>query len=129
MPSRLELQHLTTEQVAPLETLFTPQWPEVWRDFAHSFYVTLLEHVAWPGMTPEQLAVQLVHGVVRDLGGTQPYITVGSAQSRSERNERAISLLRQGKGYRTVAKLCGLTESRVRSIERGIRRARFLRKP
>ena len=120
MFERIDLSQLTQEQLAPLEALMPPGWPDTWRELATSHYVTL---ISAPGAGAVELsslanlAIALTLGVAQDLGGTQPYIPVGADVMSSARARRVIDLLKQGLGYRQAADATGLTESRVRQIE------------
>ena len=120
MFKRIDLSQLTQEQLAPLEALIPPGWPDVWRELATSHYVTL---ISAPGADAVELsslanlAIALTLGVAQDLGGTQPYIPVGADVMSSARARRVIDLSKQGLGYRQAADATGLTESRVRQIE------------
>ena len=120
MFKRIDLSQLTQEQLAPLEALMPPGWPDTWRELATSHYVTL---ISAPGADAVELsslanlAIALTLGVAQDLGGTQPYIPVGADVMSSARARRVIDLLKQGLGYRQAADATGLTESRVRQIE------------
>lgn len=121
MSERPDLSDLTADDIAPLERLFDPLTPDTWRDLARSQYLTLRtlflgQHADTDLAT---LAMQLTKGIATDLGGTQPYISVGSQLMMSERVRKVIGLLNQGVSYVDVAKQCGkITESRVRQIER-----------
>lgn len=126
-PDRLRLIDLTTAQLEPLEALITPQWPDAWRDLAYSFFCTLLSQplpLPFEGVDAATLAEQLVLGVAKDIGGTQPYIPQGCAMNTSVRSARALGLLREGYSYKATADMCGLTEARVRRLEREWRRMR-----
>lgn len=129
---RLKLHELSVAQIEPLEKLFTPQWPDVWKDLARCFFITLISQPAQPvkpAMQPQDLAVALTLGMAQDFGGTQPYIPCGQLQAAKERTDKAIALLRAGHDYQAVAQACGLTASRVRNIERQNRLARAKPKP
>jgi Mor family transcriptional regulator len=63
------------------------------------------------------LAMALTMGVAQDLGGTQPYIPVGSMLAASARARRAVDMLSRGASYQQAAAATGLTESRIRKIE------------
>lgn len=116
---RLKLQELTEAQLAPLEEQLTPQWPETWRDFAYSLYCTLLSMpLAVPGVSAADLAVRLVHGIAKDMGGTQPYIPNGNAVAINANKAKALALLDKGYSYKAAADMCGLTASRLRNLER-----------
>lgn len=120
MFERIDLSQLTQEQLAPLEALIPPGWPDTWRELATSLYVTL---ISAPGADAVELfslanlAIALTLGIAQDLGGSQPYIPVGADVMSSARARRVIDLLKQGLGYRQAADATGLTESRVRQIE------------
>lgn len=129
---RLKLHELSVAQIEPLEKLFTPQWPDVWKDLARCFFITLISQPVQsvqPAMQPQELAVALTLGMAQDFGGTQPYIPCGQSQATRDRTNKAIELLRAGHDYQDVAQACGLTVSRVRNIERQNRRARAKPKP
>ena len=112
MFKRIDLSQLTQEQLAPLEALIPPGWPDVWRELATSHYVTL---ISAPGADAVELsslanlAIALTLGIAQDLGGTQPYIPVGADVMSSARARRVIDLLKQGLGYRQAADATGLT--------------------
>ena len=125
MFDRLDLTELTQEQLAPLEALMLPGWPDVWRSFATSFYITLLSAPGSGTVPPTSLAslaVALTLGIAQDEGGTQPYIPVGADVMSSARARRVVELLERGQSYKQVADETGITASRVRNIERAWRR-------
>ena len=124
--TRPDLSRVTSADVAPLEALFTPHWPEVWRELACSVYITLVSNkglLAGMAITPAELAVQAVQGIAKDLGGTQPYIPRHMSNKRSNAT-KVIALLAQGNNYKQAAAACGITESRVRKIEHEHRKNR-----
>ena len=126
MFDRLDLTELTQEQLAPLEALMPPGWPDVWRSFATSFYITLLSAPGSgtvPATSLARLAVALTLGIAQDEGGTQPYIPVGADVMGSARARRVIELLGQHLSYKQVADLTGITASQVRKIQRAWRHA------
>ena len=121
---RKDVTELTMDEIAPLEALMTPAWPDTWRDLATSHYITL---ISAPGSGAvavgplAHLAVALTMGVAQDLGGTQPYIPVGADVLSSTRARRVIDLLQEGQSYKAAADATGLTVSAVRKIERAWR--------
>lgn len=126
---RLDPAELTVAQLAPLESLIPQGWPDVWRELATSHYITLVSAPGSETVQPEQLArlaVALSLGIAADLGGTQPYIPVGTLLAASSKARRVIELLEQGASYRDVSAATGLTESRVRRIQSDWRRTRWL---
>ena len=125
MFKRIDLSQLTQEQLAPLEALMPPGWPDTWRELATSHYVTL---ISAPGADAVELsslanlAIALTLGIAQDLGGSQPYIPVGADVTSSARARRVMELLGQRLSYKQVADATGLTESRVRQIECELRK-------
>lgn len=120
MFERLGLTELRPEQIAPLDTLFSPEWPDVWRELATSHFITLMSAPGSQSVAPSalaQLAMALTLGIAQDLGGSQPYIPVGSMLASNAKARRVIEMRAQGASYRDVAIATGLTESRVRQIE------------
>lgn len=125
---RPELYELTREQIAPLESLMAG-WPETWCDFGRSFYCSLL------GLQPRRplaelaaSAVEIVRGMAQDLGGTQPYIPVGSAFAYSAKVLRLVRAEAEGASHRELAARESLTEARVRQILAAYRREEFARR-
>lgn len=114
---RLNSQDLSPAQIASLEALYTPAWPDVWRDLARSFFITLLSEPPLAGQSPAELAIQLTLGFAKDFGGSQTYIPTGALWRSQERMNEVLELRRQGKDYSFIAKTFGLTVSRVRHIE------------
>ena len=126
MFKRLSLTDLTPAQIAVLDALIPPAWPETWRNFATSHFVTLLSA---PGADAvalghlAHLALALTLGIAQDEGGTQPYIPVGADVMGSARARRVIELLGQHLSYKQVADMTGITPSQVRKIQRAWRHA------
>ena len=124
MFKRLSLTDLTPAQIAVLDALIPPAWPETWRNFATSHFVTLLSA---PGADAvalghlAHLALALTLGIAQDEGGTQPYIPVGADVMGSARARRVIELLEQRLSYKQVADMAGITASQVRKIQRAWR--------
>ena len=122
---RMDMSQLTGAQVEPLEALFADSWPDTWKELATSHYVTLLSAPGSDTVAQTQLAklaVALTMGIAQDLGVTQPYIPVGADVMSSARVRKVVDLLIQQLSYKQVADATGLTESRVRHIERAWRR-------
>lgn len=118
--NRIDLSAVGAERLQPLEALMMPEWPQVWRDFATSHYLTLLSapganKVPMPQLA--SLAVELARGIAQDFSGTQPYIPSGERLNIHARTQRVMALLEQGQGYHEVAKATGLTASRIRKIQ------------
>lgn len=125
MFERAELAVLPAARLAPLTQAMPANWPETWRELATSHFVTLIcapgsSNV--PGDALAGLAMALTMGVAQDMGGTQPYIPVGSMLAASARARRAMEMRQHGASYHQAAAATGLTESRVRKIESEWRR-------
>lgn len=121
---RPSLHQFTAEEIAPIEAAFTPGWTDTWKEFARSFYITLISQPKPTCTTPVETAVALVLGIAKDLGGTQPYIPTGVQKGVNTRTEQVLQLLSEGATYKQVADECGITVSRVRNIEREARGTR-----
>lgn len=121
---RRKLEELSACEIEPLEALFTDRWPEVWREIARSCYLTLLALPATSRQDNAELSMLIAEGLGADLGGSQPYIPVGGIKDWDARKNRVLEMLARGDGYKSVARECGLTESRVRRIESDQRRKR-----
>lgn len=119
LQDRPDLTELDAEDLAPIE-LRMRDWPESWCDIARSLYI-ILAFAGEAPLQPQEAAEQAVHllmGLVADIGGTQPYIPVGSLLARDSETKRIINLLQQHRqDYARVATLVGLSERHVRRIE------------
>lgn len=134
MFERPELERLPPATLAALESAMDPAWPDTWREFAVSLYLTLLASPdrkdtdrAQSGATV-RLALALTLGIAQDLGGTQPYIPVGAMLAASARARRAIEMRQRGATYKDAADATGLTEARIRKIEGEWRREQIARR-
>lgn len=125
MFDRAELAELPATSLAPLEQAMPKDWPETWRELATSLFVTLIcapGSSTIPSEALAHLAMAQTLGVAQDLGGTQPYIPVGSMLAASARARRAMDMRSRGASYQQAAAATGLTESRIRKIESEWRR-------
>ena len=118
---RPSLHQITAQDIAPIEAAFMPGWTDTWKEFARSFYITLINQPAQACVNPVETAIALVYGIAKDLGGTQPYIPVGVQKEVSSRSAQVRRMLSQGASYKQIADECGITTSRVRNIEREAR--------
>jgi len=117
-PKRPDLSGLGAGQLAPIESR-TSGWPESWRDFARSLYVTLISR-ARPLSSGDAvgLAVELTLGIAADLAGEQPYINIGRSLQSSALAARVIELLaRHRQDYDRVGHLVGKSPRHIRRIE------------
>ena len=117
---RLDPVELNPAQLAPLESALPSDWPAIWRELATSHYVTLISAPSSDSVDRHalvQLAMALALGVASDLGGSQPYIPVGSALMINAKARKVVELLNQKMSYREVSVRTGLTVQSVRRIE------------
>ena len=117
------MERVTAAQMAELEGAMQNDFPDSWRDFARSHFVTLLQQ----GMTPAQgvpLALELARGVGRDLGGLQPYIASGAKVAENNRLDAVVREF-NGKNVRALALKHGVGERNIRRmLERDRQRRR-----
>lgn len=120
MFDRQELAELTQQQLAPLEALMPAEWPGIWRELAISHYLTLISS---PGAEQVHMtnlacmAMALTMGIAQDLGGSQPYIPVGTMLAANARARQVVEMLERGCSYKRVADATGLTDNWIRRIE------------
>ncbi|MBF5006368.1 helix-turn-helix domain containing protein [Diaphorobacter caeni] len=117
---RLDPLELSPMQLEPLQVLMPRDWPEIWREFATSLFITLISAPgadAVPAEALARLAMAQALGLAEDHGGTQPYVPVGALLAASSKARRVVDLLGKGMGYREVSHVTGLTPSRIRRIE------------
>ena len=115
--------HLSTEDLAPVEALFVASYPQALRDFAISLFTELMErseHLpVHPGRAPRlaQLAMALTNRLSRDFGGSNMYIHKAVSHHLTQRN-REMYLLHDNKRwtYQTLGRKFNLTDVQVRNI-------------
>lgn len=130
LPARVrpELSDLTPEQIGPLEALMAGAFPDTWRDFARSHYLTLLTlHAARDPADLAAEAIELTRGIAQDLGGSQPYIPVGHFFAADAKAMRVVNGF-TGDNHRELAGRENITESRVRQILAAWRSEQFERR-
>ncbi len=112
-----DLSSVAPADMAVLEGLFPSDWPEVWGDFARVFYIGLCasKELAAPRDALARAAIEQVHVMGFQLGGSQPYIPRGTALAQRTDNAR-IRHEFKGNNYGELAARYGLSESRVRQI-------------
>ena len=110
------------------------KFPEIWRDMATSIFGSLL-HPVQPlpaSLQPlpselAKLALDLTVALANDIGGDTVYIPIGHFLRAGETASKVISAFR-GHNHMQVAKLAGVTVSRVRQILREYQHAEFERR-
>lgn len=114
-PRRLE--RTTAAELAPLQALFEPRYPDRLREMATVLYLALLDH----GHTTDapQLALQLTEALSTSLGGGSFYMHKGTAfRKAKEQADRDQQIRAEFRGYNLamLAHKHGLTEVRIRQI-------------
>jgi len=115
-PRRLE--HLTADDVAPLEALFDRRYPERLREIATIMFMVLVDRGVQAEQAP-QLAIALTEGLSSELGGRGFYMHKGHAyRLRKELDNRDLQIQSEFRGWNTavLARKYGLTEMRIRQI-------------
>ena len=74
------------------------------------------------------ILVPLTIGLAQDMGGQPLYIPVGAWITHAAKAARVVEALQKGRPYAAVAHAEGLTERRVRQIERAWRAAELERR-
>lgn len=109
---RRRLEHLTQAEIAPLEALFEPGYPERSRELALVFLAELLNHGV-----PEahRVAYHLAEAVRQEFGGQVYYWTMGK---HFEADKRARRILEEydGRNISQLARKHRLSYERVRKI-------------
>ena len=116
-------EHITAQDLAPLEALFAASYPQALRDMATSMFMELLERsvhlTPHPGRAHRlaRLALALANRLSRDFGGSNDYIHKAVSHHLTQRN-REMYLLHDNKRwtYQTLGRKYGLTDVQVRNI-------------
>lgn len=111
------------QDLAPLEALFAPTYPQTLRDLATSIFMELLERSAHLPLHPghatrlAQLALALVNRLSRDFGGNGLYIHKAVTHHLTQRNWEMYALYDNKRWtYQTLGIKYGLSEVQVRNI-------------
>ncbi len=124
---------LSMQDLEPLEALMPAEFPEVWRSIATSVYTCLMHETeadrcnlvdAQDMASAAKLAITLTIALATDIGGDTVYMPVGHFMRAGETARKVIAAFR-GNNHYQVAKLAGVTVSRVRQILREYQRAEF----
>ena len=117
------MKPVTMQDLAPLEALFDPAYPETLRDFATSIFMQLLEESQ--GLPPDPysgpvlagLALRTANRLGRDHGGRSLYFAKGVSFQQTLRN-REMYALYDGKqwNYKTLGIKFDLSDMQVRNI-------------
>lgn len=107
---------MTAAELAPLERLLDPQYPERLADVATVLFIELLNQ-AHAVETAAPLALALTEAVRDELGGERMYVTKGRRLMLSRR-DREIHSAFNGRNQHLLARQFGVCEERVRQILR-----------
>lgn len=111
--------------MAVLDGLLHPGWPDAWCDFARMFFCGLLasKELEAPRDVMARAAIEQVHILAHQLGGTQLYIPRGTILGRRDNNDR-IRQEFKGNNYGELASRYDLSESRIRQVVKGAAKPR-----
>jgi Mor family transcriptional regulator len=124
MPKRLSLENVTEAELAPLEALFDPGYPERLRDMAISLFLELKSLDA--DVPPHEMALALTERVSTELGGGQFYMHKGFSYRLTNR-DRQIMREFTGNNHHLLAKKHNLSDMRVRQIVNAFQLEAFTR--
>lgn len=120
----------TPAELQLLEALWTPEWPEVWRDMSRRLYVAMLAQPALAGVDRRDLAavaVEQMTAVAELYGGAPVYVPTGHFLYKSEKAKKIIAEYK-GRNLHEVARANDVTPNRVRQIVGAWQRAQFAAK-
>lgn len=120
-PSRRRLEHMTAKELAPLERLFEPQYPERLVEVATVLYIEALNQ-GHEATAAAQLALAQTEALRDELGGQRMYMTKGQALRLSKR-DREIYAAFNGRNLHVLARRYQLCEERARQIVRKVQAA------
>ena len=114
-----DLSSVSPADMAVLEELFPPDFPEAWTEFARVFFVGLMasKELAEGTEARARVAIEQAYVMGYQLGGSQPYIPRGTRILQLRKNELVRREFR-GNNYGELASRYDLSVSRVRSIVR-----------
>lgn len=118
-PTRAEMQLL--------EALWTPDWPEVWRDISRTNYAALLAQPALAAVDRAELAaaaVEQMYALAEQHGGGSLYLPTGHFLFAGEKARKIISEFK-GRNLHEVARANQVTPRRVQQIVGAWQRAQF----
>ena len=64
---RKDLAEMRADELAPLEALMAPEWPDTWRELATSQFVTLLSAPGAGQVAPAALADEVIDALAAQL--------------------------------------------------------------
>lgn len=114
---------VTMKDLAPLEELFDPAYPETLRDFATSIFMQLLDEAQRPAPEPYKgpvmagVALRIANRLGDEFGGRSLYFAKGKRFHQELRNREILTLF-DGRTwtYKTLGMRFGLSDMQVRNI-------------
>ena len=125
MAQTRDLSGFSSADLAVLDGLLHPGWPDAWCDFARMFFCGLLasKELKASRDVMARAAIEQVRILAHQLGGTQIYIPRGTILGRRDNNDR-IRQEFKGNNYGELASRYDLSESRVRQVVKGAAKPR-----
>ena len=114
-----DLSSVSQADMAILEGLFPPDFPEVWAEFTRVFFVGLMasKELAEGTEARARIAIEQAYVMGHQMGGSQPYIPRG-AHMETRRNHDLIRREFRGNNYGELASRYDLSVSQVRYLVR-----------
>lgn len=111
------LVRASVADLAPLERVIDPAYPETWRDIAVTLYLQLRARRVLAGDDAQAaaLALELTEGLRAEIGGSQPYLSKGLLFNLSERDRRILARF-NGYNHAQLAREEGLTPRQIYTI-------------
>lgn len=125
MAERRKLEQVTAADLAPLEEVLDPEYPERLRDMATVIYIALQDH--GQDMPAPELALALTEAVSLELGGGQFYMVKGFLHRKGlTKRDREIAQQSTGYNLHLLARKHNLTDMRIRQIVSAYKHEQFL---
>lgn len=106
----------TATDMAPLDALIEPEFPEVWVSIAASLYAEAASSAGLPSLeVAARLAVAQMRRLAELFGGHTVYIPSGAA-IKAKALQRSVALGFNGSNHADLARQHGITTMRVRQI-------------
>ena len=125
MAERRRLEQVTAADLAPLERLLDPEYPDRLRDMCTVIYLALQDH--GQDIPAEELALALTEAVSLELGGASFYLHKGFLfRKKLTARDREIAEQARHNNIHILARKHNITEMRVRQIVGEYRHEQFL---
>lgn len=121
------LAHASIADLAPLDALIDPAYPEVWREVAVCLFVRLIRAGQLAPEAAAPLALDLAEGLRTEIGGSQPYLPKGAHYEITQRDREIYAKFR-GTNHHALAREYNLTPRQIYSIVERVGNAEFARR-